>query len=80
MADKKIKTQAELYAETKAEVADITDHTKAELKPYVGVDADYMNYSSVARKPFAATESDDKDPEPEDATPQAPKAPGITNK
>lgn len=67
----------EIVSAIKSEVADITTHSKADLKAYEEVDADYMNYSSVARKPFAAKGEAKKDEEPKaPATPGAPKAPG----
>lgn len=67
---------------------------KAEIKVEEGftdnVDAEYRNYSSVARKPFKAEgeEKDTSDEAPETkseapktpATPGAPKAPGSDNK
>lgn len=76
-------TEAE--EQTKEEVARITSHSKSDLKPYTGVDSDYMNYSSVARKPFEPdVKSDEKETAPEQpkapAGPATPKASGNDNK
>lgn len=81
----KVTTREKAEARMRAEAAEITNHSKSDLKGYTGVDVDYMNYSSVARKPFVATgpkENDDTDDakQAEQKSPEAPKAPGTTNK
>lgn len=67
----------------KEDVAGITSHSKSDLEAYENVAPEYMNYSSVARKPFegegegkpSATEADKKAGQAE-----APKAPAAPQK
>lgn len=64
----------------KKDAARITTHSASDLKAYKGVDVEYMNFSSVARKPFEAKDSKQDETPKQPSGLHAPKAPGSDNK